>query len=121
MIDMYKDHPSLYIKDHEDYYNKPKRDEQLRAMATALGHGITPYDLNKAIKLLRTKLSECLNKIRESERSGAGAVDPFRSSPALRKWWELIFWLRDSYGAMKKGQTMGVLARGKGGLHHLPQ
>jgi hypothetical protein len=79
LIESYKKYPVLYAPNHDNYTDKTKRLEALKAIRREMirhGRKITVEDIRKKIRVLRTQYARQLSKIKKSQlgRSKRGNV-----------------------------------------------
>lgn len=86
-LETYQRHECLWNVKHGDYHNKSRRNTAVLSMLKDLNlPGATVEDVHKKIKTVRSTYKTELNKIRNSERSGAGTDDVYKPQLA---WFRL--------------------------------
>lgn len=82
LVQLYEQHPCLYVVESVDYHNKVKRERALSTITkefnnlTGVEH--TVEDVTKKIHGFRTQYSENKNKIKKSINSGAGTDEIYQ-------------------------------------------
>jgi len=77
-LDQYRQHECLWNISSDNYKNRERREEAYESMRSALNlPGLSVDDIKTKIKTVRTNYKSELNKIINSEKSGAGLADVY--------------------------------------------
>jgi len=77
-LDQYRQHECLWNIISDNYKNRERREEAYESMRSALNlPGLSVDDIKTKIKTVRTNYKSELNKIINSEKSGAGLADVY--------------------------------------------